>query len=1045
MIDAAKFISLDARDSPPIVKLTWFKSLRGAGWKADGPAPRSFTAPWRRLWLVPRNARDRSLHNRLKGLFNQEFAAFWADHASRSARFVLDCEGSAWRIPWEAMAGVFRSVHGVPSIVRALDVRCAPSPSRVEGRLRVLMLHGAAREPGSAAPPLDLSAEAQGIFSAYESLPSAVREKIDQPQVVTADHETLAKAVEHAKPHVVIFSGHGRTRLSWRGHVTEVLLADGVWCRAEEYARLITSGVSTPLFAVFWACQTAARAGLRGLDGPALAQELLGVGVCEVVGMQAAISDAAAVLLARQLFVQIAHGLPLEAGIAEARELVWRHSATTFDRGDWAVPVVWSGSGPMPTILWDSPELQLSLRQLACVRVAEASLGPPHLRPRAGVGGDGAPRWQGARRLWINGDPSCPSSISTLMDALVQLQAGEPDPVLPVDLRGAAGHQASRCADDALTEWAESVGPYLVPGQLPQPHGSLLRLIGRQPREGWERLCHQEGMTLALVLQGDLLDAEFFWKALANHPGQLLVLSQDEPPPASGDWEHDVLDGTPVHSASIEEARRRAPGLLEMLAVLSEPLPIERARVPDASTPDSTLANLSDLELTSVLPSGHVLRAPVRRAVLDALKPEELREAHRRAAVILDEPGLLLRTDDRERRLSHLLAADEIPIGLEEAAAVISSLVNTNKPRQLLGVLRLLDSHDAELKYDLPSRSLLDIAWAYVSIGVTDLGEFWLDRVTPDTPTLKARQLVLWSEVLKDSVSTGAREEILGCIDAAIASCSAGGGSEACRAPFVRNLRHDRARVLHYLFYDLAGASSEYQQLIREWVDDPGDRDALAATLRNYSECLLALGKSQLARESIGQARSMAEAERLDFLLSEIEYVAAKVAQAQGNDVEHRERIEECRKKSLQSGNDMVLAIADARRLWHFEPFALERWRDIAQRLSSFPRHGWAVRSLVDGSLRAAHCLQVAGQAGDGADEVTRAIEAMQSRPTFASGSDKLRLATAYCGREQMGGPPAWESFLCEVGWAAEWLEEQGRPHSGQVWRDNFACSTGGS
>ena len=135
---------------------------------------------------------------------------------------------------------------------------------------------------------------------------------------LTASMSTLRQRLRREEFHVFHFVGHGRYRPDWGDGVLVMEDRNGRphEVTGEELGSLLNEYDSTRL-AVLNACEGARSGASDPFAG--MAQSLIQQGLPAVVAMQFEITDAAAIIFARELYGAIADGYPVEGALAEAR------------------------------------------------------------------------------------------------------------------------------------------------------------------------------------------------------------------------------------------------------------------------------------------------------------------------------------------------------------------------------------------------------------------------------------------------------------------------------------------------------------------------------------------------------------------------------------------------------------------------------------------------------------------------------------------------------------------------------------------------------
>jgi hypothetical protein len=1076
----------------PLIEVSWidrsflgFALGRGAGWRVQLEESRhEFLFERSRLDAIPRNLRAADVLERFDEAVDHpasggSFVDFWTQlSAQREPTFALDFP-ETWDIPWELLVSRLKlpDVREKVAFVRRVSSREPASPSEFTEPLRTVIVLGDEDPPDG--PRLRLRAEAEDVVRAWKGLDAAVRQVVEEPVWMWAERGILDRRLDELRPHLVVYSGHGRARPAG------VQLADGSWVSPEGYATLLApSPARRPVFASFWACSTG-RAEAGEAEGartipnaPAFARALIGRGVIAIMAMQAPIRDRNARRMASTLFVQLAQGRPLERAVAAARALVLPTSARDGHPLDWASPVVWSASAAVPQIAWKVDATPVAVRQLAARRLLQQAaarlpvpatadpvpLDEPDAEERAR-----AAAWAETPRTWVSNDPEDYATGQQWLRTLSAIQADRNLWVIPVELAPGTG------TEEALALWAERAGRQMLPGDVPDDVGRMIREF-RAPQAAWTALCATEGCFLAVSNPPEWREEDrWFWEALlqgaAFRPFAILgPLAPGALPPADDsartlwepDWHYEDFS-MPVTDSAIQAALTEAPRLALAIAVLNLPLEGSHVRVPEHDGPANLEAWRGHAPLLINTPAGRVLHAAARRKLLEWAqdRPTELARAHYDAAMILADSRLQLTPELRERQIRHLLGIFQEPAPgfgadpyeVEAAAARVADALfalyrETERPRAVLALDRLITARRPQVQARLAHESRLALAWAWLRLGHTQEAGFWLRRASPRTPPAQAWRHALQAELLKSTGEPDAKQRALAEIEQAISVCRADleAGGEGAQAR-LRAYEQDRARILQYLFYDAKGAADEYDRLVRNWGGAPGASLDLAVVKRNWAEALRTLadlrGDPSLLESAstyLNEALGNAQPYRTSHVLAEVRYELARNAAARGDRNSERRELSSAIEAARHSGHDMLLSIAQNREFWGFRPFDPAEWEARAAELARFPGHGWAVRALVDGRICAAEAYLRDGSPAAAHDELEAAQQAMAANPSFDQGTDRWRMAAIAAGLEALSaggaaGPGPWERFAAEHAWAPNWLTEHTSGTADGVWK----------
>lgn len=1014
--------------SPPspssggLVTVSWKTSFWSAGWAVDGSSSEFLFRKWK-LRLVPRSVRDKRLKARMESLaFRTDFFDWWSQ--TPETQFLLKFANGAWDIPWEVMFGrlKFTKERRVVSITRTLDQRTPVfAPREFVEPLRTLILQGDdGKRYGSR---LDLTAESREIGSGWQDLELGLRDRIEQPVVrAAASVASVADDLREIRPHLIWFSGHGSNK--------GVLLKDGTWLDGFRLGGAISEAGSGPRYAVLMACDTARSRHLQ----PAVIGGLIGAGVLGVAAMQAPIGDVSARILAREIFSGLGLGLSLEWALARARHALREQIADRWNGEDWAAPVFWTSTSPVDRWTWKVGSDRTVPLQLTSRRSAQVDFLDPGARDdvedpdRALV-----QLCLDGPRVWLSADGANAELRTRWNSLLIAVLRSSRRGLLAIDLG----------PDDpaaALQLWAEKLHAQLLPGDCPDDLANLISQISRSrsPAPFWARLCAQPGISLAIGNPPAPEEAQWFWQPLVGRTGVVIRSSLEIPEQWLTTWSIDTI--VPLMQLSdISQAIQQAPRLSRALAVLRQPLGFALRLVTPDTAGASSLAEWRDGKShLLMLKRGAIMPATTRLAVLAASNEAQTRAAHADCAGMLYATGL--ENDQvREEIVFHLIEAGDDAAVLE-AASLTHLYRAEGRPRAVVA----LEGRLGERAFDVPLDTALCFAWAHLQLGETDAALLWLRRAEPVEPLDLAWKHGMHAEIRK---AEGDREGALQEVDAAISVCQYALAIRNSR-PVIRSLRNyqqDRARILHFLFYDRATAAQEYERLLKEWRDLPEAQYDVAVVQRNYAECLRSLAPDQnderwfRAKDLLNAAEQTARKFESATLLAEVLYEHYRVAEAE-HDEAAADLLENCQAAARRSGHGMMLAIARARSFWRkaatlFQPV---EWNEIAESLAVFHRHGWPVRTLLNGRIRAARRLEA-----DHVNDAVAQLEANQSdladHPAFQRGTDRVRIAATVAGLDVLGRrigrtDATWERFLSERDWASEFVAVEGLTSADVAW-----------
>ncbi|MGN4151755.1 CHAT domain-containing protein [Burkholderia gladioli] len=939
-------------------------------------------------------------------------------------------------VPWEAALLNSRSEKirnsYVPVRVRGgqLDAP-AVLPSN---QLRVLILLG---DPGEIGNEIDPSSEAEGILAAWTNLDPLYRARIARPEVVQLAGFDLKARLSRDPVDILWYCGHGQVDPE-----SALLSAPRVWMSIKDFAMLIPEE-HAPLCCVFWACDLGRASKNEVVSAPDVHDALVKQGVKITLAMQSRIQDRVARDMAIAYFEGLATGMSFEKAAAHSR-LRGEEVAINLD---WAAPVLWSTLTPAHSLSWPTPvEPTLADRFLAgaTVRAIQKLPDVQSLEFRYALL---ANRWQAAQRLVVEADFATEATAIAL--AKVARAATEVFELTPIFVKFQGNDWRT-----SVVDWATSMLNRLAPNMAESDLHLAIEIACKQPEEGLRRLMQIERALLVLLasqaaaISDELV--EYVAEVSLDSAESSTVVLMSPIPPESGalsDWErhsfeHWVLAADPIEITAYMESDFET---LAAMAVLD--LPFSDRELETLGFSRKKYPQDSGLFLEGE--SGPVLTAPVRRLVLDRVDKEQLRDAHQRCLAFLGRQATVSAERLDLERLRHLVALDEYAEALEVAGSLIDRFGLSDRDASVIDCfLRLSPLGDR--KMDLQPYQLLYVARAYIRQNQVHRANLILQRSMPREPLELALHHALRSEVAKNSGATGWREEALNEIDAAIDLCrhQAANGDYGIARDAEHDLAHwemNRARLLQYLFYDTTAAATTYERILAQ----PANRYEpllLATAKRNLVGCLLShqsIDASTIhrAERELREAEALLEAARSrDLLIAELAYERAKLAEL--NDAGQSRRAEllsVCIECAHDIGNGMVEAIAMARLFWLEGQFESQRWERIDRRLLRYRRHGWALRTLINGRVRAARFLADEGNIISALDLLRRSKAELDARPGFDRGTDRRRIAEVMGGIAQLSEDEierrrASERAYSHV-WMSQWLDEHGFETIEAAWR----------
>jgi hypothetical protein len=235
-------------------------------------------------------------------------------------------------VPWELLyrPPTFLANQRQTPVVRHLDVGPLPDPPAIEGAVRIL---GVIANPPDTAP-LDVAGERTRVERAVAAMVAEGAVVVDW--LAPATPRRLREVLRDGTYHVLHYVGHGDFTPAGDG-VLYLEDDDGVGhteLDTGELASLLADQTALRLV-VLNACDGARTSLTDPFAG--IATTLVQLGVPAVIAMQFAISDAAAILFAEELYTNlIGNRAPVDAAVSEARKAIFVEQGTI----EWATPVL---------------------------------------------------------------------------------------------------------------------------------------------------------------------------------------------------------------------------------------------------------------------------------------------------------------------------------------------------------------------------------------------------------------------------------------------------------------------------------------------------------------------------------------------------------------------------------------------------------------------------------------------------------------------------------------------------------------------------------
>jgi hypothetical protein len=522
-------------------------------------------------------------------------------------------------VPWELLVGELdQERRASVSIIRGLPDQPATLPSHFDRPMSVLIIKG---DDGSQTgwDKLDLDRECNLLLDAYDRLPAAHHAVMRRPRIARPNSADIAALFQDAQtvPDVIFLSGHGTN------NPPRFMLADGSALTPERLTQVISTTAIRPLFAAFWACDTARGPNdSREAPSPPFYAALLRSGVASLLAMQAPVSDGGATLLAQEILQALAGGDALDTAAARGRAVLQTASesgATGVDLLDWACPVVWSSGLPAARLAWRSRSSQLAQMQTAARRARLNREGRVFFPPTEDEIND-VRRIAASRMCWISAE-NLAEHRERWIRLLLAMQVIVPRYVVAVEF-------AEDIADtaDGLRDWAEELQQTLEPGDAVTDLRGTLELMRRRPKEGWARLCSLTNLVVSIWTPPRYSAEDWFWRPLVESGVPVIVAGKvDDGSIVSQGWSVEELDMR-FSEDTLHAAHAEAPGVSDALALLNMPVP--KVSIEAAGAPLDSAPTLEEFIITTAA-NEVMLAASAARIFRDRMDDDAKRIGHR--------------------------------------------------------------------------------------------------------------------------------------------------------------------------------------------------------------------------------------------------------------------------------------------------------------------------------------------------------------------------------------------------------------------------------
>ncbi|WAC49200.1 tetratricopeptide repeat protein [Asticcacaulis sp. SL142] len=984
----------------------------------------------------------------------ERFVALLGEAANRPCGWMISSDTATIGsynplvLPWELI--LFENI-GPPldqiAVVRSLNRTTNYSPSTLDDPMRTLVVQGGQLSSGD----LEFGKEEAAFGKAWDSLGPGGKSRIQQPEFRRINACDLGQVLDEVKPHLLCFSGHGRTT----GSGFEFRFNDD-WVPVAHIARCVSRLAPLPILAAFWTCEglavvDAAEARATNQNLPSLVEAMVGIGIEGVLGCQTRVKDTCSRVLARTLFRHMAEGQGPARALAAARAELANASnnVTPAAEAEWPSPVLWVGGASMPRLNWARPEgedLAVLIDKLSYESIAETE--------NAGAVWDEAPDVAAHQPHWFDGQP-CWIRHQTLshdhFEVLKTLrQAAKTDgrPLLILTVPGADSNDFLR----AFAANMRDLRARIFPGaRLSETTWltSIFALAKREDRrlEAWMQLTGRHDLTIAVIAKGGLSDTTHLTEA-AERGSRIIVISPDLPSQdeiQGGLWQQDSYVTTPVVLPEGTEL------VLKSLAVFNRAL--SKSQIDAFSKPLGLENAHSKLRAVLIGAGGRfAVAASLAFDLQNALSEDERTQAHRHCLAFLEGTGfdpLWTGAPYLEKCSIHALGAGDNETAQRYASEAIEAWSRSGKANRVVAMYKTMRRHCLHLDFG----RLQQVSRAQLALGYPRRAEDVLSRVIPASLSSyeEVEFALLHAETLRNQPDTAKHDEALRWMESAlpIAESNAQVAPDdplATLQPLI--VAHDIARHGVYFQKKAAVAKAEYERIIAA-CDELDERQYLKATaLRNLADVCHRYAYDvesdpAAALEHLKAALEvMANTPPARRFIAETTYELSKALDRMGQTEAGVAYLDQALRIARSDGNALVLALASNRRFWKdqedkapFDETVFAIWAAIESQLEAVENHSWAARALVNSRLRLVKGLP------DGMR--SEAVTVMRKTQTSLMHSDGLtdgsdigdRWLPVLAGLEILGEPGPGEDFRARLSTIAAAREmDISKLDMGSVW-----------
>ena len=591
---------------------------------------------------------------------------------------------------------------------------------------------------------------------------------------------------------------------------------------------------------------------------------------------------------------------------------------------------------------------------------------------------------------------------------------------------------------DSFQDWAKSVLDVALPGELSEQQYSILKLISDQPYKGIEKILDNKNNVIVLhgVQKKSIKDP--IWKVIvSNAKGDLIVFSKDAEHIEQEQWNIESMKAL-INDEGISPTNHQNIRLLRALSVLNRPI---RLKLNDydftANEKDQSTFNKDKDKLGFNSSLGYMLYSSVQEKVIVSMKEDEKIEAHNDTLHILKKSTYFEGdVDFEEELLSHYMGAEHFENALACATGLIEYYRNQDRSTKIIETFNMLKGH----RMRLPSHIMLIIAWSFMIKGRIKESELLLGLTQAQNVLDEAWKYGIKTEIIKSKAEMDVAEKALNEVNLAISTLEIGIKTNTVDVNVAKTrlliFKHDKARILQFLFYETDLAIQMYREVISELGHQQHIRIDLAAAKKNLAHSL----NRQLKEDFTGSSdKHLKEInillqEALDLskdfsvqVQAETLYEFSKFYEYSNEPVKAKEKLEECLDLCDKEGYWMLKYIVENQMLWEkYSPsqkLDVSKYQYIIKGLFGW-EHGWPTRTRLNARLKYVKYLIKKNDPSQ-LIEAQDLLKEIKSYKAYQVGrSDKLRIAKVY---KVIGSLTDDEraklDFREEMTWSTDWLE----------------------